>query len=256
MSLERLIPCLLVKSGGLYKTVKFKRPTYLGDPINAVKIFSDKEADELIVVDIEATTSKRGPDFHLLGDIAAQAFMPIAYGGGVSSLEQMDRLFSLGIEKVILDSSAHEDSSLVEQAAERFGSQSVLVCLDCRKPLFSSSYAVYSVGGRRKVSTSLQEVARRFESLGAGELVLNNIDREGTMQGYDHALLKLITSALSIPVVALGGASSLEDMRRAVNESGAAAAAAGSLFSFRWPERAVLINYPKNHFATTNVQVA
>ena len=256
MSIERIIPCLLVKSGGLYKTVKFKSPTYLGDPINVVKIFSDKEADEIIVLDIEATPSKRGPDFDLLRDIAAQAFMPVAYGGGVSTLAQMEILYSMGIEKVILDSAAHADHSLVERAAKHFGSQSVEVCLDCRKPLFSSSYAVYAARGRRKVSSSVIEVARQFESLGAGEIVLNNIDRDGTMQGYNHSLLKLVTSSLSIPVVALGGAHSLDEMHRAIHESGVSAAAAGSLFSFRWPERAVLINYPKNRLRVPNVQAA
>jgi cyclase len=256
MSIERIIPCLLVKSGGLYKTVNFKSPTYLGDPVNAVKIFSDKEADEIIVLDIDATPSKRGPEFDLVADIAAQAFMPVSYGGGVSSLKQMETLYSLGIEKVILDSSAHEDNSLVKQAAERFGSQSVVVCLDCRKPLLSSSYAVYAARGRRKVSSSVIEVARQFESLGAGEIVLNNIDRDGTMGGYNHCLLKNVTSGLSIPVVALGGANSLDEMRRAIHDGGAAAAAAGSLFSFRWPERAVLINYPKNRFHIPNAQAA
>jgi len=256
MSIDRFIPCLLIQSGSLVKTVKFKSPTYLGDPINAVKILSDKEADEIIVLDIDATPKRRGPDFDFVRDMAGQAFMPVAYGGGVTSLEHMETLFSLGIEKVILDTSAHKNNSLVEQAAKRFGSQSVVVCLDCRKPFLSSNYAVYTEGGRRKVSSSLIKIARHFEFLGAGELVINNIDRDGTMAGYDHELLVLLTSSLHIPVIALGGANSLDEMCRAISESGAAAAAAGSLFSFRWPEKAVLISYPKNRFLVSNVETA
>jgi imidazole glycerol-phosphate synthase subunit HisF len=248
MSIERYIPCLLVSNGGLYKTVKFKSPSYLGDPVNAVKIFSDKEADEIIILDIEASRNKRGPDYELIGNIAAQAFMPVAYGGGVSSLDQMNLLYSLGIEKVVLNSWAHHDNSFVQRAATEFGSQSVIVCLDCKKPFLSKSYAVYTLQGRRRVYSSVLEAALLYQSLGAGELVLNNIDRDGTMSGYDHELLAEVSSKLSIPVIALGGASSLEDMKSAIRDTGVAGAAAGSLFSFRWPERAVLINYPKNRF--------
>lgn len=243
--IHRLIPCLLIQAGKLVKTIKFKSPTYLGDPINAVKIFSDKEADEIIVLDIGATPQKRGPDFDFVRDMAGQALMPVAYGGGVSSLNQMETLFSLGIEKIILDAEAHKTPLLVEQAAVRFGSQSIVVCLDCRKSFLSSSYSVYTERGKRKISSSVIDEASRFESLGAGELVLNNMDRDGTMAGYDHSLLKLVTCSLSIPVIALGGANSVNEMLRVISESGADAAAAGSLFSFRWPERAVLINYPK-----------
>ncbi len=246
MLIERLIPCLLVQSGGLCKTVRFKTPTYLGDPVNALKIFSDKEADEIVVIDIGATTSGQGPDFDLISDIAAQAFMPVCYGGGVSALAQMERLFLLGVEKVMLSSHAHSNPELITTAAKNFGSQSVVVCLDCRKPLLSSRYALYTDRGRRRLAEPLLDAARRFEALGAGEIVLNNIDRDGTMLGYDHALLAEVTPQLSIPVVTLGGASSLDDMHKAIKTSGAAGAAAGSLFSFRWPERAVLINYPKD----------
>jgi imidazole glycerol-phosphate synthase subunit HisF len=249
---ERLIPCLLIRSGGLYKTIRFKSPTYLGDPINAVKIFSDKEADEIIVMDIGATSENCGPDFELISDVANQAFMPVCYGGGVSTLSQMERLYSLGVEKVVLNSIAHARPSLVAEAAQHFGNQSVVVCLDCKKPFFSTDYAVYTKRGKIRINSSILDCAKYFESLGAGEIVLNNIDLDGTMAGYDHALFNKIGEALSIPVVGLGGACSLEDMRRAVRESGIAAAA-GSLFSFRWPERAVLINYPKNRSHTPNV---
>jgi cyclase len=246
MLIERLIPCLLVQSGGLCKTVRFKDPSYLGDPVNAVKIFSDKEADEIVVIDIGATATGQGPDFDLIADIAAQAFMPVCYGGGVSSLAQMERLFTLGVEKVMLSTQAHDSPDLIATAARHFGSQSVVVCLDCRKPLFHSRYAVYTKRGKQRLAEPLLDAARRFEALGAGEIVLNNIDRDGTMKGYDHVLVAGITSQLSIPVVTLGGANSLDDMRGALRLSGAAGAAAGSLFSFRWPERAVLINYPKD----------
>jgi cyclase len=243
---ERFIPCLLLKSGGLYKTIRFTSPTYLGDPINAVKIFSDKEADEIMLLDIAATPDKSGPDFDLISDIANQAFMPVSYGGGVSTLAQMERLYSLGVEKVVLNSAAHARPTLVKEAAKHFGSQSVVVCLDCKKPFFSRSYAVFTNCAKSRIKGSVLDHALYFESLGAGELVLNNIDRDGTMTGYDHALLNQLGEALSIPVVGLGGACSFEDMKRAIRESGIAAAAAGSLFSFRWPERAVLINYPKH----------
>lgn len=246
MLIERLIPCLLVQSGGLCKTVRFKASTYLGDPVNAVKIFSDKEADEIVVIDIGATPVGQGPDFDLIADIAAQAFMPVCYGGGVSSLAQMERLFTLGVEKVMLSTHAHSNPDLIATAARHFGSQSVVVCLDCRKPFLSSRYALYANRGRRRLAEPPLDAARRFESLGAGEIVLNNIDRDGTMQGYDHTLVGEIASQLSIPVITLGGANGLDDMRLALRCSGAAGAAAGSLFSFRWPERAVLINYPKN----------
>lgn len=246
MLIERLIPCLLVESGGLCKTVRFKKPTYLGDPVNAVKIFSDKEADEIVVVDIGATPSGHGPDFDLIADLAAQAFMPVCYGGGVSTMAQIERLFTLGVEKVMLSSQAHANPDLVATAARHFGSQSVVVCLDCQKPFFSPRYALYANRGRQRIRETPAESARRFEALGVGEIVLNNIDRDGTMEGYDHALVAEIAGQLSIPVVALGGANSLADMRRALGHSGAAGAAAGSLFSFRWPERAVLINYPKD----------
>jgi cyclase len=256
MNIERIIPCLLIRSGGLYKTVKFKSPTYLGDPVNAVKIFSDKEADEVMLFDIEASEKKKEPDWELLHNIAAQAFMPICYGGGVSSLAQMERLYSLGIEKVALNTHAHFDNSLVKRAARQFGSQSVAVCLDFRRPFLSTKRAVYIRRGRQRVTTPLLELAIRFEALGAGELVLNSIDRDGTMSGFDHDLLKEVTEALSIPVIALGGASSLNEMRQAIHESGAAAAAAGSLFSFRWPERAVLINYPKNRLGNSYVHAS
>jgi cyclase len=250
MQIERLIPCLLLRDGGLCKTVRFKAPTYLGDPVNAVKIFSDKEADEIVVIDIEASAANREPDFALIGDIAVQAFMPVCYGGGVRSLQQMERLYALGVEKILLNSQALAEPQLIANAARHFGSQSVAVCLDCRKPFLSSRYAVYADRGRRRVDEPLLDAARRFEQLGAGEIVLNNIDRDGTMLGYDHALIAEVSSALTIPLVALGGASSLDDMRRALRHSGAAGAAAGSLFSFRWPERAVLINYPKERIVT------
>lgn len=252
MLIERLIPCLLVKSGGLCKTVRFKAPTYLGDPVNAVKIFSDKEADEIVVIDIGATTSRQGPDFDLISDIAAQAFMPVCYGGGVSVLAQMERLFLLGVEKIMLSSHAHSNPELITTAAKNFGSQSVVVCLDCRKPLFQSRYAVYTKRGGQRLAEPLVKIAKRFEELGAGEIVLNNIDRDGTMLGYDHALLAEVTPQLSIPVITLGGANSLDDMHKAIKTSGAAGAAAGSLFSFRWPERAVLINYPKDRTTLTS----
>jgi len=239
----RAIPCLLLRRGGLVKTVKFGQPTYLGDPINAVRIFNEREVDELVVLDIAATTEGREPPFAQLAGLATECFMPLTYGGGVTTVGQMDRLFTLGVEKVCLNSAAIEDPTLVPQAAAAFGSQSVVVSLDVKKT-WMGDLRVMTRSGKHDTKRHPVEVAKQMEQAGAGELLLTSVDRDGTMAGYDLNLIRCVTEAVSIPVVACGGAGSLADFGRAVNEAGAAAAAAGSLFVFHGRLRAVLISYP------------
>ena len=239
----RAIPCLLLRRGGLVKTVRFGQPTYLGDPINAVRIFNEREVDELVLLDIAATTEGREPPFAQLAELATECFMPLTYGGGVTTVEHMERLFALGIEKVCLNSAAIEDPTLVPRAAANFGSQSVVVSLDVKKT-WMGDLRVMTRSGKRDTKLHPVEVAKRMEQAGAGELLLTSVDRDGTMSGYDLNMIRCVTEAVSIPVVACGGAGSLIDFGRAVNEAGAAAAAAGSLFVFHGRLRAVLISYP------------
>jgi cyclase len=239
----RVIPCLLLKNKGLVKTVKFSNPTYLGDPINVVKIFNDKEVDELIFLDILATTENRQPSFELLSKIAGECFMPLGYGGGVRTLEDIQTLLSLGIEKVVINSAAFELPRLVEAAANRFGSQSIVVSIDVRRD-WLGHYQVYTQGGHKPTGQTPVEYARTMEKLGSGEIFLNAIDRDGMMQGYDLDLIRMVTESVNVPVVACGGAGNVQHLAQAVKEGGASAAAAGSLFVFQGPHRAVLITYP------------
>ncbi len=239
----RVIPCLLLRNLGLVKTVRFRKPTYVGDPINAVKIFNDKEVDELVFLDITATPERKKPPFELLSKIASQCFMPLSYGGGVRDLDDMTTLFSLGVEKVVLNSIAAEDPGFVRRAADRFGSSSVIVSIDVKKRFFGKPEVV-TQGGRRKTGLDPVRFSVQMEEAGAGELFLNSVDRDGTMEGYDLPLIRQVVGAVGVPVVACGGAGSADDLRRAVADGGASAAAAGSLFVFQMPHRAVLINYP------------
>ncbi len=239
----RAIPCLLLRNHGLVKTVRFKDPFYLGDPINIVRILNDKEVDELVFLDITATTQRRRPPFEVLAQIATESFVPFGYGGGVRTLEDMSTLFSLGVEKVIINSYAVENPSFVSQAVERHGSQSVIVSIDVKRRLFGR-YEVVTHGGRKRTGLDPVEFAREMERRGAGEILLQSVDRDGTMRGYDLELVRRVASALSIPTVACGGAGSLEDLGRVVREGGASAAAAGSIFVFQGPLRGVLISYP------------
>ncbi len=239
----RVIPALLLRNQGLVKTVKFKHPQYLGDPINIVKIFNDKEVDELMFLDITATLERRSPRFELLERVASEAFMPVGYGGGVRSLEDVKRILGVGIEKVALNSYALENPAFVRAAADFAGSQSIVVSLDVTRSLWGK-YEVVSHSGSKPTGRDPVAAAVDMAARGAGELLLNSIERDGTMRGYDLALLKRVSSAVDIPVVACGGARSCEDLVRAVREGGASAAAAGSMFVFHGPHRAVLINYP------------
>lgn len=239
----RVIPMLLLKGRGLVKTVKFKDPTYVGDPLNTVRLFNDKEVDELICVDITASRLDAGPNFDMLADIASECFMPFAFGGGISSLEHARRILGTGAEKVVLNSHAIANPELVEQIAGVFGSQAVIGAIDARKTLLGG-YEVTTHGGTRKVKRAPEEVARELEQRGAGEILINSVDRDGTRTGYDLGLVRRVSAAVSVPVIACGGADSLEDFRTVVKDGRADAVAAGSFFVFRGKHRAVLITYP------------
>jgi cyclase len=234
----------LVKNGGLVKTVKFDQPKYVGDPINAVKIFNEKEADELIVMDIDATAHGREPDFQLIKNLAAECRMPLCYGGGVKTVGQFKKIIGLGVEKVAVSSAALDDPKLVARAAEVVGNQSVVVVLDTKKKRFGSKYELFTHNGTKSSSQSVTEFARTMESLGVGEIVINSIDRDGGMAGYDLKLVEQVRNAVSVPVTALGGAGSLGDISELIGRFGIIGAAAGSLFVFKGKYRAVLINYP------------
>lgn len=239
----RVIPCLLVKDGGLVKTVKFRDPTYVGDPINAVRIFNDKGADELAVLDIAASRAGRGVDFGMISKLTAECFMPLAFGGGIRTLAEIDRLIQMGVEKVILNTVAFERPSFIREAASNVGSQSVVVSIDVDRGLLGG-YRVRAPSGASVPSRDPAEVARIAEENGAGEIFLQAIHRDGTLAGYDLELVKRVTSAVRIPVIACGGARTIADLAAAVHEGNASAAAAGSMFVFQGPHRAVLIQLP------------
>lgn len=239
----RVIPCLLLRRGGLVKTLRFGDPKYVGDPVNAVRIFNEKEVDELALLDITATPEGRPPDFALLQDVADEAFMPMAYGGGLRNVEDLRRVLQIGFEKVVLNTAALEDRRFIRQAADVLGSQSVVVSIDVRRRMLGRA-EVFTRAGTKATGLDPAAWAAEAEAAGAGEIILNSIDRDGTQEGYDLDLLRRVTSAVGIPVVALGGAGSLAHIAQALREGGAAAAAAGSLFVFHGRHRAVLISYP------------
>lgn len=239
---NRLIPCLLLDNGKLVKTVQFRKPVYIGDPINAVKIFNDKEVDELVFLDINATRSHRRPDFEYLKKIAEQCFMPLCYGGGVTSLEDIGTLFRIGFEKVSINAAALDHPELIGEAARIYGSQSIVGAMDVGKNLFGKA-VVRAENGTRGTKYGPKEYAKRLEESGAGEIFLNSITQDGVMTGYDWELIREVADCVQVPVIACGGAGSLQDCRRAI-DSGASAAAAGSIFVFWGVNKAVLINYP------------
>jgi cyclase len=226
---------LLLKQNGLVKTV--------GDPINAVKIFNEKEVDEIIFLDITATIEKRRPNFQLIEDIASEAFMPFAYGGGIRDLSDVQQLFSLGVEKIILNTCAIENPTLITKISEIYGSQSVVISIDVGQTLFGK-YEVFTHGGRVNTKLDPVEVAKKAQCLGAGEIFINSIDKDGTLSGYDIKLVKRISDVVGVPVIACGGASCLNDFALAVKEGNASAVSAGSFFVFHGKHKAVLITYP------------
>ena len=239
----RVIPSLLLKGQGLVKTVKFKEPKYLGDPINIVRIFNDKEVDELVLLDITATPEKRGPQFDLLKNIASEAFIPLAYGGGIRSMDDVRKLLSIGIEKLIMNTSAVETPLLVREVADHAGSQAAVVSMDVKKGLLGK-YEVLTHCGQKKTGLDPVTHAVEMERMGVGEILINSIDRDGTMQGYDLDLVRKVADAVSVPVVACGGAGNLSHVSEVIKQGHASAAAAGSIFVFQGPLRGVLISYP------------
>lgn len=240
----RLIPCLLVHNGGLVKTVNFGNPKYVGDPINAVRIYNEKEVDELMVVDIDATVKGAVPDYRLISHLASECRMPLCYGGGVRTVAQIEEIISLGVEKIAISSAAVENPKLISDAAVRVGSQSLVVVIDVKKIGLLRRYEVVTHNGSRRTGLNPADFARQIAELGAGEIVINSVDRDGEMKGYDLDLVEQIRQAVHLPLTVLGGASSLEDVKELINLYGIIGAAAGSLFVFKGKYRAVLINYP------------
>lgn len=239
----RVIPVLLIQNGGLVKSIQFKKHQYVGDPINAVKIFNEKEVDEIVILDISATQDKRAPNIQQIAEITGEAFMPLAYGGGITRLEEIVEILYQGAEKVVLNTSALDDPQLITRAAQRFGNQSIVVSIDVQKN-WLGQYKVYRNNGTKNAGINPVELAKQAAKLGAGEIMLTSIDRDGTFGGYDLELLKQITQAVEIPVIACGGAAEVKDFQQAVSIGGASAVAAGSMFVFQRPHRAVLISYP------------
>jgi cyclase len=246
---RRLIPCILMSDGALVKTTKFKDPVYVGDPINTVRIFNEKEVDELVILDISTRQLNRQPDFDLIQKIAAEAFMPVAYGGGIRSVEDASRILSSGVEKIVLNQAAIHNPGLLSEIASKFGSQSVVVSVDVKKNWFGQ-YKLFNFTKAAQVEAlSPLEFALFCETLGAGEIFLNAVDRDGTQKGYDLELITLFLSQLKVPLVPCGGAGNLGDFK-AVYDAGCNAAAAGSFFVFQGPHRAVLVSYPTGFVET------
>lgn len=239
----RVIPCLLLKERDLVKTVKFKNPRYLGDPINAVKIFNEKGVDELCILDITASKEKRAPQLEYIRDIASEAFMPLSYGGGITRIEEIEKIFNSGYEKIVLNTVFHRNPELVRKAVDYAGSQSIVVSIDVKNEITGKKNC-YICDGSQKVNLSPVELAKRAEDLGAGEILLNSISNDGMMKGYDLELVRSVTEAVSIPVIACGGAGKIGDIKKVIQFAGAHAAAAGSFFVYYGEEKAVLINVP------------
>jgi len=239
----RVIPVLLLRNGGLVKTEGFGRHRYIGDPINAVRIFNDLGADELVLLDIDASRERRAPNLELIEEIVSEAFMPVGYGGGITDFETARRILRIGVEKIVLCTAAAENPALIRETSEAFGAQSVVCCIETRKQRFRG-YQCFARGGGQRLSKGPAELAREFVEAGAGELLVNSIDRDGTFKGYDLDVTREVAASVSVPVIACGGADSYEDLARVVHDAGASAAAAGSLFVFQRPHRAVLITFP------------
>ena len=256
MSLVRVIPTLLLKGEGLIKTSQFKNPVYIGDPINAVRIFNEKEVDELILLDVTATAEKREPKYNWIKDIVSESFMPVGYGGGIKNVEQAKKLFDTGIEKLIINS-ASLDFNFISSLAKIYGNQSIVICIDVRENLLGN-YSIYTNNGTLKHKMTPEVMAKSVVNAGAGEIIIQSIDKEGTMKGYDLDLIKIVSKTVNVPVVASGGAGSQEHLKDAILKGGASAVSAGSMFVFKGKHRGILINYPsptdlKNLFRETDL---
>jgi imidazole glycerol-phosphate synthase subunit HisF len=247
MLIPRVIPCLLIENGAMVKTRRFQKRTYLGDPINVINLFNQFEADEIVLLDISASAAGRAPDVELIESIADECWVPLAYGGGISSLAHIESIIRAGVEKVIIGTAAAEQPRLISSAAQHFGSQAIVASVDAKRCFFGG-YETRIRGGRRRLCDDPATYAKRMEDLGAGEILLQSIDRDGEMSGYDLDLIGSVTSVVSIPVIACGGASSRSDLVRPIHEASASAVAAGSLFVFSGLERGVLINFPERAY--------
>ena len=239
----RIIPSLLIQDNGLVKTVNFKNPKYVGDPINAVKIFNEKAVDELAIFDIDATVKGLEPNYSLIERLATQSRMPLCYAGGVKTVAQAQRIFGLGIEKIALSSAVLEKPELISEIAERVGNQSVIVVLDVKKKLLGG-YEIYTHNGKKSCHIDPIKFVEKAQELGAGEIIINSIDRDGVMKGYDMNLIDKLRKYIHIPMTVLGGAGSLSDIKEVIDKHGLIGVAAGSLFVFKGVYKAVLINYP------------
>lgn len=239
----RVIPILLLKNLGLVKSVKFRDYKYIGDPINAVKLFNDLGADELGFLDILANKERRSVSLDFVRRVGDEANMPFSVGGGIRSVNEIREILKAGAEKVILNTAAAEDPEFIRAASEEFGSSTIVVSIDVKKTMFGAQKTwIYS--GSKSTKYDPVEFSKLAEEKGAGEIIINSIDHDGMMQGYDIQLTRRVSESVRIPVVALGGAGNVEDLRKAVEEGYASAVAAGSMFVYHGPRRAVLINYP------------
>ena len=241
---SRIIPCLLIQNKGLVKTVNFKDPKYVGDPINAVKIFNEKEVDELIVLDIDATKKNRGPNLKMIKNLADECRMPFCYGGGITTVEQAVKIISLGAEKIALSYSALTNINLCQEIGDIIGNQSVVVVLDVKKKKIFGGYDIYTHNGTKKSNWKLNDLISKLEEIGIGEIVINSIDNDGLMQGYDLSLIEVIREKCSMPITVIGGAGSIQHIKDLISKFKIIGAAAGSLFVFKGKYKAVLINYP------------
>lgn len=241
---KRVMPCLLLNDASLVKTRKFKDPTYIGDPINAVRIYNEKEVDEIIILDIIASKKKMRPQFELISDIVSEAFMPITYGGGICDMEDMKKLYNIGLEKISINSFAFQSPNFIERASKQFGSQSIVLSIDVQKN-YKGDYEVITFGGTNHTGIDPVTYAIQMEALGAGEILLTSIDRDGTQEGYDIDLIMSVSEAVDIPVIASGGAGKISDFGNAVNTGGASACAIGSMAVYYGRNRAVMINFPR-----------
>lgn len=243
MLLNRFIPCLLLKNAGLVKTTKFKDPKYIGDPINTVRIFNEKEVDELIFLDIEATPQKKEPNYKLLSEIANECFMPLAYGGGITNLDQAKKIFQIGIEKVAINSAAHQNLKLISEIAAIYGSQAVIGVIDVKKSFFGKQEVVSNSASIKHKNTP-EDWAKELVKAGVGEILITSVDREGTWEGLDTALIRKITDAVNVPVIAHGGAGTTEHLKQAIQQGGASAVAMGSMVVYQKKDFGVLVNFP------------
>jgi cyclase len=241
---SRIIPCLLIHNKGLVKTIKFESPKYVGDPVNAVKIFNEKEVDELIVLDIDATRTKRPPDFNLIRNIAVECRMPFCYGGGVTSVEEVKNIISLGVEKVAISSTAVTNLPVIDAMSKAVGAQSIVIVLDILKRELSGDYEIYIQNGKIKTGKKVRDFILELNKIEIGEIIINSIDRDGTMAGYDFKLVDIIRDLTDVPITVIGGAGSFDDIKLLVERYKIIGAGAGSIFVFKGKYKAVLITYP------------